>query len=39
MRISDCCGAPATDPIMIDWGICSDCKDHCEYVNENDEDA
>ena len=29
--ISDCCGAEATDPMMEDYGICPECKDHCEY--------
>ena len=38
-RYSDCCGAPPTDPIMIDLGLCSDCKDHCEYIwDEEDEE-
>jgi hypothetical protein len=32
--LSDCCGAEATDPIMEDYGICPECKDHCEYEQE-----
>ena len=32
--ISDCCGAEATDPMMEDYGICAECKDHCEYQEE-----
>ena len=31
MKVSDCCGAEATDPVMLDYGICPDCKDHCEF--------
>ena len=38
MRISDCCGAPPKDPIQIDLGLCSDCHDHCEYINQEDEE-
>jgi hypothetical protein len=34
MKISDCCGAEATDPVMEDYGICPDCKDHCEFIDE-----
>ena len=37
-KISDCCGAYATDPLMLDYGICPDCKDHCEFVDEVDKD-
>lgn len=37
MKVSDCCGASATDPVMLDYGICPDCKDHCEFVDEQDE--
>lgn len=36
-KISDCCGAAARDPIMLDYGICPDCKDHCEFIEEQDE--
>jgi len=33
MKISECCGA---EPILDsdDLGICPECKEHCEYVNE-----
>lgn len=37
MRISNCCGAPAMsngDCDFEDFGICSDCKEHCEYIEE-----
>lgn len=34
MKISDCCQAPATDPVMQDYGICPECKDHCEFIEE-----
>ena len=36
--ISDCCGAAATDPVMLDIGICPSCKDHCEFIDEDEED-
>ena len=41
MKVSDCCGAyPVSngDNDTIDIGICPDCGDHCEYVEE-DEDS
>lgn len=38
-KISDCCGATATDPIMLDYGICPECKDHCEYINQEEDDT
>lgn len=34
--ISDCCGAKAFGE-LTDLGICPDCKEHCEYI-EVDED-
>jgi|SanBayMetagenome_1026888.scaffolds.fasta_scaffold297884_2 hypothetical protein len=37
-KISDCCGAAATDPVMLDYGICPDCKDHCEFIEEEEND-
>ena len=30
--ISNCCGAPSYGG--DDYGICSDCGEHCEYVDE-----
>lgn len=36
-KISDCCGAAAKDPIMLDYMICPECKDHCEYVYDREE--
>lgn len=27
--ISDCCGTPT---IHTDYGICPDCKEHCEFI-------
>ena len=30
--ISNCCGAPSYGG--EDYGICSDCGEHCEYVDE-----
>lgn len=40
-RISDCCGATEqTDmPFNSDGGFCSDCKDHCEYVEIEDDET
>tara|TARA_R110002050_G_scaffold54049_1_gene122610 strand:- start:50 stop:229 length:180 start_codon:yes stop_codon:yes gene_type:complete len=29
---SDCCGAPPY--INIETGMCSDCKEHCEFIYE-----
>ena len=34
MRLSSCCGAEATTPLMEDLGICAECRDHCEYEEE-----
>ena len=32
-RMSDCCGAA---PVLQseDVGICPECKEHCEYIND-----
>lgn len=30
MKVSDCCQAPC---IETDYGICPDCKEHCEFVD------
>jgi len=38
MIVSDCCGSPVTDPVMLDYGICPDCQDHCEFVDEEEEE-
>ena len=43
MKVSECCGAsPASygdnDSDSMDWGICPVCKEHCEYVEDEDED-
>jgi hypothetical protein len=38
MKVSDCCGAEATDPVMEDYGICPDCKDHCEFKDYDSDD-
>lgn len=35
MKLSDCCGAAPRgngDCDTSDFGICSDCKEHCEYI-------
>jgi hypothetical protein len=33
MIISDCCGAPANG--NEDYGICPDCKEHCEWEEDD----
>jgi hypothetical protein len=38
-KISDCCGAAVTNPVMLDLGICPDCKDHCEFINEEEDET
>jgi hypothetical protein len=38
MKVSTCCGAEATDPLMLDYGICPDCKDHCEFEDYDSDD-
>ena len=34
--LSDCCGAPAEG--FEDIGICLYCKDHCEFIAEEEEE-
>lgn len=37
MKVSDCCGAAPIsngDMDFEDIGICSACRDHCEYIEE-----
>ena len=34
MLISDCCGSPGMGG--EDYGICSECFEHCEYIEEDD---
>lgn len=39
-KYSDCCGAPVYsngDCDTEDFGICPDCKEHCEYEESCDE--
>ena len=39
MKISDCCGAEPYsngDSSTEDFGICPDCKEHCEYIEIED---
>tara|TARA_R110000868_G_scaffold199212_1_gene445805 strand:- start:5616 stop:5786 length:171 start_codon:yes stop_codon:yes gene_type:complete len=31
MKVSTCCGAEATDPLMLDYAICPECEEHCEF--------
>jgi hypothetical protein len=38
--VTDCCGAPPYgngDSDTMDMGICPDCKEHCDYVELEDE--
>ena len=34
---SDCCGAEAFD-VLTDLGICPDCKEHCEFIEEQEDE-
>jgi hypothetical protein len=36
MIVSNCCGAPAVEN-SEDIGICPDCLEHCEFVDEDEE--
>jgi hypothetical protein len=38
MKVSTCCGAEATDPLMLDYGICPDCKEHCDFEDYDSDD-
>ncbi len=41
MLVSECCGAPALsngDSDTGDLGICPDCGEHCDYVEEDEDD-
>jgi hypothetical protein len=35
-KISDCCGAYSEYADDID--LCPDCKEHCEFINDEEED-
>ena len=42
-KISNCCGAEDRmvgydGPSFSDMDICPECKDHCEFIEEEDED-
>ena len=44
MKISNCCGAPNSSlsedgPDYDDIGICPDCKDHCTFEEEEEENT
>ena len=34
--ISDCCGMPAGG--FFDVGICPDCREHCEWIDDEESD-
>jgi hypothetical protein len=36
MKVSDCCGAANID--FEDYGICPDCREHCEFIEDPEED-
>jgi transposase len=39
MKVSDCCGVYPRgngDNDTEDYGICPDCGEHCEYIEEDD---
>lgn len=38
MLVSDCCGAPAKG-LSEEHGICVECKEHCEYHEETEEET
>lgn len=41
MKVTDCCGVPAYsngDSDTEDIGICPDCKEHCEYIEDGESD-
>ena len=35
-KVSDCCGASNID--FEDYGICPDCREHCEFIEIDDEE-
>ena len=37
MYYSECCWAPADSPLALDISRCPDCKENCEFI-EDDED-
>ena len=41
MKYSDCCGAPAYSCFgdFEDVGICPDCREHCEFIEEEEEET
>lgn len=41
MKVSDCCGVPAYsngDSDTEDIGICPECKEHCEYIDDGEDE-
>lgn len=42
MKVSDCCGAAPKgngDCDSEDFGICSQCHEHCEYIEEGEDET
>ena len=37
MLVTDCCGVPAKGN-SDDYGLCPCCKDHCEYVDDEEQE-
>ena len=33
MKVSDCCGCPSDE----DMGICFECGEHCDFVEDNED--
>lgn len=41
MKVTDCCGSPAYsngDCDTEDFGICPECGEHCEYVDDGEDE-
>lgn len=38
MKKSTCCGYEVTNPIMLDYGICPECKEHCDFEDCDSDD-
>ncbi len=33
-ELSECCGAPSLGEIHDGWGMCADCREHAEFLTE-----
>jgi hypothetical protein len=34
---SSCCGSATDDPLALEYGICPECLEHCEFEEEESE--